>query len=33
MFWPRGRAIRKDVDFHEFGIRNGINFNEFGNPT
>ena len=26
VFWVRGRAIGKGIDFHEFGIRNGINF-------
>ena len=23
IFWVRGRAIRKGIDFHDFGIRNG----------
>ena len=31
IFWVRGRAIGKDIHFHEFGIRNGINFRNFDN--
>ena len=26
ILWVRGRAIEKGIDFHEFGIRNGIDF-------
>ena len=26
IFWIRGRSIGKDIDFHNFGIRNGIKF-------
>ena len=29
IFWVRGRAIGKGIDFHDFGIRNGINFRNF----
>ena len=40
IFWVRGRAIGKGIDFHgfgirndfhDFGIRNGINFRNFHN--
>ena len=28
-FWVRGHAIGKGFDFHDFGIRNGVNFCNF----
>ena len=31
IFWVRGLAIGKGIDFHDFGIRNGINFHNFRN--
>ena len=30
-FWVWGRAIGKGIDFHDFGIRNGIVFHNFRN--
>ena len=30
IFWVRGLAIGKGVDFHYFDIRNGIYFHDFG---
>ena len=29
IFWVRGRAIGKGIDFHDFGIRNGIDLSIF----
>ena len=29
IFWVRGRAIGKGIDFHDFVIRNGVNFHYF----
>ena len=31
IFWVRGRAIGKVIHFHDFGIRNGIDFCNFRN--
>ena len=31
IFWVRGRAIGKGIDFHDFGIKNGINFRNLHN--
>ena len=30
IFWVRGRAIGKGIDFPDIGITNGINFHNFG---
>ena len=30
-FWVQGRAIGKGINFHDLGIRNGINFCNFRN--
>ena len=29
IFWVRGRAIGKGIDFHDFDIRNGYRFSQF----
>ena len=29
IFWVRGRAIEKGIDFPDIGIKNGINFHNF----
>ena len=31
IIWVRGRAIGKGMVFHDFGIRNGIDFRSFCN--
>ena len=31
IFWVRGRAIGKGIDFYDFGVRNGIDFRNFRN--
>ena len=33
MFWVRGRAIGKGIDFPNIGIRNSIDFCSFGMGT
>ena len=30
IFWVRGRAIGKGIDSPDIGIKNGINFHNFG---
>ena len=30
IFWVRGRAIGKGIDFPDIGIKNGIIFHNFG---
>ena len=30
IFWVRGRAIGKGIDFPDISIKNGINFHTFG---